>query len=127
VRPAIGISVGGSRDGGGRPPAAARANAAAGGSPVQPEASAIQLWRRAEILLAHGDIAGRDVVQGRRGVGTAGGHLMVALATVHVSYRQQLPEQANTMSTRAEGGARFKRCWGFTRSSMSCPPHRGPP
>jgi predicted ATPase/class 3 adenylate cyclase/DNA-binding CsgD family transcriptional regulator len=77
-------------------PAAAAANAAAWGqSGVQPEASAIQLWRRAEILLAHGDIAEARRCADDAVSGTAGWHLMVALATrARIAIAQQLPEQA---------------------------------
>jgi DNA-binding CsgD family transcriptional regulator len=77
-------------------PAAAAANAAAWWeSGMRPEASAIQLWRRAETVLAHGDIAEAGRCADDAVSGTAGWHLMVALATrARVAIAQQLPEHA---------------------------------
>jgi predicted ATPase/class 3 adenylate cyclase/DNA-binding CsgD family transcriptional regulator len=77
-------------------PAAAAANAAAWrDSGMQPEASAIQLWRRAETALSQGDIAEARRCADDAVSGTAGWHLMVALATrARIAIAQQLPEQA---------------------------------
>ncbi|MCW2649342.1 MAG: afsR 1 [Mycobacterium sp.] len=77
-------------------PAAAAANGVAWKqSVVRPEASAIQLWRRAETELAHGDIAEARRCADDAVSGTAGWHLMVALTTrARIAIAQQLPEQA---------------------------------
>ncbi len=81
---------------GGDVAAAAEANAAAWrDAGMQPEASALQLWCRAETALAQGDIPEARRCSDDAVAGTAGWHLMVALTTrAGVAIAEDLPEQA---------------------------------